>query len=195
MELQQMFDRIVVTGETAWIPDAGPILPKQQNVGVEDAIDLEEGSGDSDEVNVMPTQTDGSNEKRKRNTIGSSLTGKGKKVKLGGVADMQRQLDHLCDAIESYATATLSESLKKNYDAHAGSIEECMELLLTLLGVEDGSELFMLGTHLFVKREDRDMFRSIKSVSSKLSWLQQELERDKLKFELEKERLSGRRHY
>ncbi|GLU16125.1 hypothetical protein SLE2022_325750 [Rubroshorea leprosula] len=143
----------------------------------------------------MPTQTGGSSEKRKKNTIGSSLTGKGKKVKSGGVAYMQRQLDRLCDAVKSYATASLSESSKRNYEAHAGNIEECMEMLLTLLGVEDGSELFMLGTYLFVKREYRDMFRSIKSVSSKLSWLQQELERDKLKLELERERLSGRRHY
>ncbi|GLU21505.1 hypothetical protein SLE2022_376390 [Rubroshorea leprosula] len=76
-----MFDRIIVTGETAWTPAAGLILREQQNVGFEAAVDLEEGSGDSDEVNVMPTQTGGSSEKRKKNTIGSSLTGKGKKVK------------------------------------------------------------------------------------------------------------------
>ncbi|GKV45255.1 hypothetical protein SLEP1_g52364 [Rubroshorea leprosula] len=84
VELQQMFDRIVVTGEIAWTPTAGPIPPVQQNVGFEDAIDLEEGSGDSDEVNVIPTQIGGSSEKRKKNTIGPSLTGKGKKVKLKG---------------------------------------------------------------------------------------------------------------
>ncbi|GLT50003.1 hypothetical protein SLA2020_235200 [Shorea laevis] len=146
-----MFDRIVVTSETTWTSAVGPILLEQQNVGAEDAVDLEEGSGDSDEVNVMPTQTGGSNEKRKKNTIGSSLTGKGKKVKSRGATYMQRQLDHLCDVVESYATTTLSESSKKNCEAHASSIEEYMEMLLTVPGVEDGSELFMLGTRLFVK--------------------------------------------
>ncbi|GKV16925.1 hypothetical protein SLEP1_g27493 [Rubroshorea leprosula] len=54
VELQQMFDKIVFTGETAWTPAAGPIPPVQQNVGFEDAVDLEEGSGDSDEMDLDP---------------------------------------------------------------------------------------------------------------------------------------------
>ncbi|GKV05455.1 hypothetical protein SLEP1_g17465 [Rubroshorea leprosula] len=137
MELHQMFDRIVVTSEIAWTPTVGPIPPEQHNVGFEDGVDLEEGTGDSDEVNVMPTPTGGSSEKRKTNTIGSSLTGKGKKVKLGGATYMQRQLNRLCDAVESYTTTTLSESSKKNYEAHADSTEEYMGMLLTLPGVED----------------------------------------------------------
>ncbi|GLU24054.1 hypothetical protein SLE2022_400210 [Rubroshorea leprosula] len=83
-----MFDKIVVTGETAWTPTAGPIPLVQQNARFEDAVDLEEGSGDSYEVNVIPTQTSGSSEKRKKNTIGPSLTSKGKKVKLGAAAYM-----------------------------------------------------------------------------------------------------------
>ncbi|GKU88817.1 hypothetical protein SLEP1_g3035 [Rubroshorea leprosula] len=49
-----MFDTIVVVGETAWISAVGPIPPKQQNVGFEDAIDLEEGNGDSDEMDLDP---------------------------------------------------------------------------------------------------------------------------------------------
>ncbi|GKU88820.1 hypothetical protein SLEP1_g3038 [Rubroshorea leprosula] len=139
-----MFDTIVVTGETAWTPVVEPIPPEQQNVGFEDAIDLEEGNGDSDEVNVMPTQTGGINEKKKKNTIGPSLTSKGKKVKLRGVAYVQRQLNRLCDAVESYTITSLSESSKTNYEAHVDSTEECMEMLLTLPEVEDGNELFML---------------------------------------------------
>ncbi|GKV01142.1 hypothetical protein SLEP1_g13722 [Rubroshorea leprosula] len=190
-----MFDKIVVTGETAWTPAAGPISPVQQHVGFEDAVDLEEGSGDSDQVNVIPTQTGGSSEKRKKNTIGPSLTSKGKKVKVGGATYMQKQLNRLCDVVESYTTTTLSDSSNKNYETYPDTTEECMEMLLTLLGVEDGNELFMLGTRLFVKREYRNMFRSIKSVNSKLSWLQQELERDKIRFEMERERFSGRRYY
>ncbi|GKU96132.1 hypothetical protein SLEP1_g9402 [Rubroshorea leprosula] len=85
-----MLDKIVVIGETAWTPATGPIPLIQQNVGFEDAVDLEEGSGDFDEVNVIPTQTGGSSEKRKKNTIGPSLTSKAKKVKGGVVAYMQR---------------------------------------------------------------------------------------------------------
>ncbi|GKU86516.1 hypothetical protein SLEP1_g1028 [Rubroshorea leprosula] len=140
----QMFDKIVVTGETAWTLVAVPIPPVQQNVGFEDAVDLEEGSGDFDEVNVIPTQTGGSSEKRKKNTIGPSLTGKRKKVKVGGATYMQKQLNRLCDAVESYTTTTLSDSSKKNYETYPDTSEECMEMLLTLPGVEDGNELFML---------------------------------------------------
>ncbi|GLT87390.1 hypothetical protein SLE2022_054760 [Rubroshorea leprosula] len=195
VELQQMFDKIIVTGETAWTPAAGPIPPVQQNVGFEDAVDLEEGSGDSDEVNVIPTQTGGSSEKGKKNTIGPSLTGKGKKVKVGGAAYMHKQLNRLCDAVESYTTTTWSDSSKKNYETYPDTTEECMEMLLTLPGVEDGNELFMLGTRSFVKREYRNMFRSIKSVNSKLAWLQQELERDKIRSEMERERFGDKRYY
>ncbi|GLU18102.1 hypothetical protein SLE2022_344200 [Rubroshorea leprosula] len=146
-----MFAKIVVIGETTWTPATGPIVPEQQDVGVEDAIDLDKRSGDCNEVNIMSTQTEGSTAKRKKNTIGSSITGKGKKMKSRGATYLQRQLDHLCDAVKSYTFTSLSESSKKNYKAPAGSIEECMGVLLTLLGVEDGSELFMLDTHLFMK--------------------------------------------
>ncbi|GLT43130.1 hypothetical protein SLA2020_171010 [Shorea laevis] len=93
---------------------------------------------------------------------------------------MQRQLDRLCDAVESYILASLAESSKKNYDTATDSIAECMDVLLILSGVEDGSELYMLGTHLFIKREGREMFNSINFVNSKVAWLKEELEREKL---------------
>ncbi|GKV34909.1 hypothetical protein SLEP1_g43242 [Rubroshorea leprosula] len=150
-----MFDKIIVTGETAWTPAAGPIPSVQQNVGFEDTVDLEEGSGDSDEVNVIPTQTGGSSEKRKKTTIGPSLTDKGKKVKVGGAAYMQKQLNHLCDVVESYTTTTLSDSSKKNYETYPDTTEEFMEMLLILPGVEDGNELFILATTRVGKGQDK----------------------------------------
>ncbi|GLT26481.1 hypothetical protein SLA2020_015430 [Shorea laevis] len=168
-----MFDKIVTTGETAWTPTAGVVFP-DEDVGAvrfEAAVDLEEGSGDSDEVNIMATPTQKSNEKRK-NKVGSSSNFKGKKVKSRGAAYMQRQLDRLCDAVESYTQASITESSMKNYQAApTDSVGECMDMLMTLPGVEDGDELFMLGTRLFVKREYRNMFRSIKSANSKIAWL------------------------
>ncbi|GLU09065.1 hypothetical protein SLE2022_259420 [Rubroshorea leprosula] len=175
-----MFAKMVVTGEIAWTPATGTIVPEQDvgEVRVEDAFDLNEGYGDSDEVNIMTAQTQRSNEKRK-STMGSSIKGKGKKVKSGGAACMQRQLDRLCDAVESFISTSLIESSKKNH-----SIAKCMDVLLTLPGVEDGSELYMLGTRLFMKQEYRAMFNSIKSVNSKISWLKQELEREKFNLEL-----------
>ncbi|GLU17289.1 hypothetical protein SLE2022_336660 [Rubroshorea leprosula] len=191
-ELERMFDKIVTTGETAWTPAAGAVFP-DQDVGqlrVEDAVDLEERSGDSDDVNIMATPTQRSNEKRK-NKVGSSSNFKGKKVKSGGAAYMQKQLDRLCDAVESYTEANLTESSRKNYaDAPTDSVGECMDLLLTLPGIEDGDELFMLGTRLFVKQEYRNMFRSIKSVNSKIAWLKQELETDKVRAELNRQKAS-----
>ncbi|GLU06812.1 hypothetical protein SLE2022_238050 [Rubroshorea leprosula] len=119
-----MFDKIVTTGEIAWTPTTGAVFPYQDvgEVRVEDAVDLEEGSGDSDEVNIMATQTQRSNEKRK-NKVGSSSDPKRKKVKSGGAAYMQRQLDRLCDAVESYIEASLIESSRQNYgDASTDSV-------------------------------------------------------------------------
>ncbi|GLU03719.1 hypothetical protein SLE2022_209050 [Rubroshorea leprosula] len=139
-----MLDKIVTTGETAWTPIVGVVFPDQDlgEVRVEDAVDLEETSGESDEVNIMATPTQRSNEKRK-NKVGSSCNPKGKKVKLGGATYMQRQLGRLCDVVESYTEANLTESSRKNYeDASTNSIGECMDMLLTLPGIEDGDELF-----------------------------------------------------
>ncbi|GLT44279.1 hypothetical protein SLA2020_181860 [Shorea laevis] len=77
-----MFDKIVTTSEIAWTPAAGVVFPDEDvgEVRVEAAVDLEEGSGDSDEVNIMATLTQRSNEKRK-NKVGSSRNRKGKKVR------------------------------------------------------------------------------------------------------------------
>ncbi|GLT76302.1 hypothetical protein SLA2020_479720 [Shorea laevis] len=185
-----MSTKIVAIGETAWTSAGNAIVPEQDvgEVRVEDAFDLNEGYGDSEEVNIMATQTQRSNEKRK-STIGSSIKGKGKKVRSGGAIYMQRQLDRLCDAVESFISTSLTESSKRNYHASTNSIEECMDVLLTLPGVEDGSELYMLGTRLFIKQEYRKMFNSIKSVNSKVSWLKQELERDEVKLELKRKKL------
>ncbi|GKV05523.1 hypothetical protein SLEP1_g17524 [Rubroshorea leprosula] len=46
-----MFDKIVIIGETAWTSTAGAVFLDQDvgEVKVEDALDLEEGSGDFDE--------------------------------------------------------------------------------------------------------------------------------------------------
>ncbi|GLT27532.1 hypothetical protein SLA2020_025190 [Shorea laevis] len=187
-----MFDKIVTTGETAWTPAAGVVFPDEDvgEVRVEAAVDLEEGSGDSKEVNIMATTTQRSNDKRK-NKVGSSSNRKGKKVKLGGAAYMQRQLDRLCDAVESYTQASITKSSRKNYqDASADSVGECMDMLTTLPGIEDGDELFMLGTRLFVKREYKNMFRSIKSANSKISWLKQELETDKVRAQLMRQKVA-----
>ncbi|GLT31124.1 hypothetical protein SLA2020_058850 [Shorea laevis] len=63
-ELEIMFAKIVAIGETAWTPTIGPILHEQQDVGFEDVVDLDEGSGDSNGVNIMATQTEGNNEKK-----------------------------------------------------------------------------------------------------------------------------------
>ncbi|GLT33662.1 hypothetical protein SLA2020_082280 [Shorea laevis] len=187
-----MFDKIVTMGETAWTPTAGVVFPDEDvgEVRVETAVDLEEGSGDSDEVNIMATPTQRSNEKTKEK-VGSSSNRKGKKVKSGGAAYMQRQLDRLCDALESYTQVSITESSRKNYqDASTDSIGGCMDMLMTLPGIEDGDELFMLSTRLFVKREYRNMFRSIKSANSKISWLKQELETDKVRAELIRQKVA-----
>lgn len=80
-ELEVMFAKIVVTNETKQIPTTIPILPEQHEVGVKNVVDLDEGIGDFDEVNIMVTQTERSNEKGKKNTRSCSIKGKGTKVK------------------------------------------------------------------------------------------------------------------
>ncbi|GLU09870.1 hypothetical protein SLE2022_267080 [Rubroshorea leprosula] len=77
-----MFAKIVTIGEITWTPATSAVFPEQDasEASVEDVVDLDKGNADSDEVNIMATKTQKSNEERK-NTIGNSTKGTGKKVK------------------------------------------------------------------------------------------------------------------
>ncbi|GLU09476.1 hypothetical protein SLE2022_334220 [Rubroshorea leprosula] len=169
-------------------PSADNHFP-EQDLGVQGAIDLDERSNDSDDMNYIPTQNQPirSNGKRKKTVPNCSIPGtekqvqkgKGKKAKMWAAIYMQRQLNHFCDAVESYNShASLTESSKKNYDSPGSSIADCMGILKNLPGVEVGGELYMLGTRLFMKRDYREMFACIPTADVKLSWLKQELRRE-----------------
>ncbi|KAJ8429709.1 hypothetical protein Cgig2_004884 [Carnegiea gigantea] len=78
------------------------------------------------------------------------------KSKVGTAIVMQSRLDHIVEATESFVPHFTMPSVSN--DLPRCSIVECMSLLKTLPSVELGSELYMLGAHLFIKRQYREMF-------------------------------------
>ncbi|KAJ8425557.1 hypothetical protein Cgig2_027533 [Carnegiea gigantea] len=78
------------------------------------------------------------------------------KSKVGTAAGIQSQLDRIVEAAESFVPHFTATSMSN--DIPGCTIAECMSLLKTLPSVELGSELYMLGARLFIKRQYREMF-------------------------------------
>ncbi|KAK9724375.1 hypothetical protein RND81_05G068000, partial [Saponaria officinalis] len=107
--------------------------------------------------------------------IGNNLTKKragSKKSKMSTALMMQSQLDRICNVMETTVANT------KN-DQSGYSISECIAVLKKIPSIEPKSELFMLGTRLFVKREYREIFIAIEEDDIRVNWLEEELKREK----------------
>ncbi|KAH9617367.1 hypothetical protein KSS87_011205 [Heliosperma pusillum] len=113
------------------------------------------------------------NEKKRKEKTQNEGKGKGKKSKLSIVLLMQSQLDRICSVMETTVTNT------KMSDHSGYSIAECIALLKKITSIEPKSELFMLGTRLFVKREYREIFIALEEDDIRVNWLEEELKREK----------------
>ncbi|KAJ8422984.1 hypothetical protein Cgig2_025009 [Carnegiea gigantea] len=87
---------------------------------------------------------------------------------------MQSRLDRIVEATESYIPHFTATSMSN--DLPDCSIAECMRLLKTLPSIELGSELYMLGARLFIKRQYREMFIALEDDDVRVAWLEDELE-------------------
>ncbi|KAJ8449457.1 hypothetical protein Cgig2_002254 [Carnegiea gigantea] len=96
------------------------------------------------------------------------------KSKVGTAASMQIRLDCIVKAAESCVPHFTMTSVSNDLPGY--SIAECMHLLKTLPSAELGSELYMLGACLFIKRQYREMFIALEEEDVRVAWLEDKLE-------------------
>ncbi|XP_074318427.1 L10-interacting MYB domain-containing protein-like [Silene latifolia] len=128
-------------------------------------------------VNNLTIKKDQQHEKKRKENVSNGKIGhisrKGKKSKVSTALIMQSQLDRICNVMETTATNT------KTNDQSGCSISQCITVLRKIPSIEPKSELFMLGTRLFVKREYREIFIALEEDDIRVNWLEEELKREK----------------
>ncbi|XP_062028601.1 L10-interacting MYB domain-containing protein-like [Rosa rugosa] len=164
-KLDKMFMGISATGEHAYaIP-----IPRSSQQG-DNEVNLE-GSGDfEDNDDLAPTLP-----KRKRNE--KVEKGKGvvpKKEKVGGAAHLAKQINRMCEAIESRITST--SMINKSVEEGGGtSIKEVMKDVTSLPRAEQSTRLWFFATRLFLSPEKREMYCTMEEPNLKLEWLKFEM--------------------
>ncbi|GKV20547.1 hypothetical protein SLEP1_g30648 [Rubroshorea leprosula] len=150
-----------------WSP-AAVAIPSEEDMRSETVINLER-SGYSEDISMKSLSARSSENRKKRkldNQKSNEKQVQGKKAKLGTAIYMQKQLDCLINAVESYCRIDAPE---------CSSTSECITLLRGLPGVEPCNEPFKLSSRLFLKHEYREMFLAIKNPDVKLYWLKEQL--------------------
>lgn len=176
-----MFMNITATGAHAQAPSCGKLPSPKVDICEDDVIPLEDSD---DSVDSMPIQTPGSKEcvsgrgkkrltqevdlqvKNEKKPKGPIVLGK-KKVK--GAAKLSQQIDRFIDVVES--NAGTSKSVKS---AERNTIAEVMKTLESVPECEPGSTLWLFATRLFLNKEKREMFATMKDDGVKLQWLKYE---------------------
>ncbi|XP_062023267.1 L10-interacting MYB domain-containing protein-like [Rosa rugosa] len=155
VKLDKMFMGIAATGVHAYAPSSSLPIPRSP-----EQAGNREGSGDSED-NDQPKTT---LPKRKRNERAEK--GKGeipKKEKVGGAAHLAKQIDRMCESIESRSTTTsmINTSVQ---EGGGTSIKEVMKDVTSLPGAEQGSRLWFFATRLFLSSEKREMYCTMEDV-------------------------------
>ena len=70
---------------------------------------------------------------------------------------MSNDVSRVARAIESYSQSSWVITTRR-VDLPRCSIGDCLDLMSTIPDVKIGSDLYMMGTRLFVKRECKEMF-------------------------------------
>ncbi|XP_050374692.1 L10-interacting MYB domain-containing protein-like [Argentina anserina] len=144
-KLDILFSDITATGKHAWAPSSSIPIPNSLEEG--DNVNYVEGSGDSDERDVS-NYTRSSKRKRSERALKDK-----EKVpkKVGGVAQLAKEIGRMCSAIESRSTTS---SIVNNART---SITEVMKDVTSLPGAEQGTRLWFFATRLFLSAEKRDV--------------------------------------
>ncbi|XP_062028502.1 L10-interacting MYB domain-containing protein-like [Rosa rugosa] len=167
-KLDKMFMGISATGKHAYSPSSTLPIPRSPQQG-NNEVNLE-GSGDSeDNDELAPTLP-----KRKRNERAEK--GKGvvpKREKVGGAAHLAKQINRMCEAIESRSTAT--SMVHKSVEGGGTSIKDVMKDVSSLPGIEQGNSLWFFATRLFLSGEKREMYFTMEDPNVRLEWLKFEM--------------------
>ncbi|XP_050379505.1 uncharacterized protein LOC126796822 [Argentina anserina] len=162
-KLDILFFDITATGKHAWAPSSSIPIPNSSEEG--DNVNYVEGSGDSDERDVS-NYTRSSKRKRSERALKDK-----EKIpkKVGGGAQLAKEIGIICSAIESRST---SSSIVSNART---SITKVMKDVTSLPGAEQGTRLWFFATRLFLSAEKREMYCTMEDPNMKLGWLQFEM--------------------
>ncbi|KAK9938946.1 hypothetical protein M0R45_015657 [Rubus argutus] len=155
-KLDRMFMNITATGAHAWAPscDSMPI----QTPGSKECV-----SGRGKKRLTQEADLQGKNEKKPKGPI---VLGK---KKVGGTVKLSQQIDRFINVVEN--NVGTSKSVKS---AERNTIAEVMKILESVPKCEPGSTLWLFATRLFLNKEKREMFATMKDDGVKLQWLQYE---------------------
>eukprot|EP00262_Sarcandra_glabra_P009157 TRINITY_DN2318_c0_g4_i1.p1 TRINITY_DN2318_c0_g4~~TRINITY_DN2318_c0_g4_i1.p1 ORF type:complete len:428 (-),score=66.79 TRINITY_DN2318_c0_g4_i1:223-1428(-) len=120
--------------------------------------------------NVEDDTVDRTSSRHSRQTPVIGVEPTSKRQKLSGAAKLGRQLNRLCDAIESRSMAT-----SRRY-VEGASIKECIELLNQMPEVPRGSKLYLFAVDTFLNKECREAFIALELPEVRLLWLHHKME-------------------
>ncbi|KAK9273670.1 hypothetical protein L1049_018480 [Liquidambar formosana] len=164
-KLDELFMDVVATGASAWAPTSGQMPPLyQQSSEVEDEIDVENDDGFEGD-NIENTSLISLDCDRKRAMFEKGRKQNKTKKKVGRAAKLERQFDRICDAVENRNSPTSII----HTDKPRCSIEEVMTVMGAMPECPLGSELYMIGVHLFKLRDNREIFKCLPNDEIKIS--------------------------
>ncbi|KAM6578520.1 hypothetical protein CsatB_030357 [Cannabis sativa] len=159
-KLDELFRDVTGTGARAWAPTSGSLPP----LYTEDHNDIEidENSEESDHERVCQ-------QIRKEKNLLDPNKKQFKKGKRNNstTAKLSKQLDEICEAIKNRSSYIRT-------DPPGCSVQEVMDKLATLPGCEPMSPLFKVGTNLFMKKANREIFVALKEPKYQIEWLKEQ---------------------
>ncbi|XP_012832853.1 PREDICTED: uncharacterized protein LOC105953711 [Erythranthe guttata] len=189
-EQEMLFSDVIATGTSSWTPSSGILPPHMQEEREQESQgeafeDLESGYPQSEPPIYTPTPTDETTEistevpreapptsSMRKNTEFLNRIRKKKTKKVSNADKISKCLERMVDAME-YDSSRLNGDTRRQY-----SIQECLEILENMPGIDEGGPLWMYATRIFLKPAIRELFFTIKKNEIRLKWLEEQMERD-----------------
>ncbi|KAG5223780.1 L10-interacting MYB domain-containing protein [Salix suchowensis] len=189
LKFDKMYSSIVATGEYAWAPSSEVQYGgNSSQPDTNDAVDLEEGSGDSEEdrnpasdpdiawlvegVNISSSNNTRSSGKRKEMEANEGHTKKKKKTTIG--VQLMSRWDQLVDNMSSK-----SDSTSFNMDKQGCSINEVMTEIHYIPGIRDDHDFHDYVVEIMLQRRRREMWHAMGTLEEKYDWLKRLFARTK----------------
>lgn len=172
--LDRMYMKTVAIEQLTWITGSGE--QESYNSPMDDVNII--ASGDDSSEDIKENNTNDNIVPLEKSTTTMDITPKTpsyvkskvkKRKEIDGVEKLSKQIDRLCEAVESRSSSTS----KRPNSADSG-ITSVMELLDALPDIQADSGLYLFATRLFMSSEKREMFSAIRKPELKVAWLKNE---------------------
>ncbi|XP_062080012.1 L10-interacting MYB domain-containing protein-like [Humulus lupulus] len=159
-KLDELFRDVTATGARAWAPTSGSLPPlyteDHNDIEIDENLEESDHEGVGDPMK-KETKLLGPNRKQfKKGKKNNSTTSK-----------LSKQLDEICEAIKNRSSYIRT-------DPPGCSVQEVIDKLVTLPGCEPMSPLFKVGTSLFTKKANREIFVALKEPKYQIEWLKEQ---------------------